>query len=193
MKKYSFFIFLLLLLSANIYSNELWNGIEIGMSVEEASNILHDRLGARDRTSSVFGARGWSNSHPIFWGHSPTPMKSYYFTRYFSTNQPQFRQFAGGTNIYLYSNENDIVVGVEIQWSTTNFPNMLQNARNAYGNESVVEINTLFGVNRYYIWELDSRMVVLTNFVFMTTTILDKKWYYENIYKDEELESSIIF
>jgi len=108
------------------------------------------------------------------------------------TLNPSYRQ-SGNSNITLYHNQNNIIIGINIDWASTNFPNLLENTKKNYGNFKIVEKNGLLGKILYYIWELDYRIIILENSFIMTTKILDKKWYYENIYSDVDLDSGIKF
>jgi hypothetical protein len=121
-------------------------------------------------------------------------MKNYYRTRFFRTENPSYRREGGFFNIKLIIDLENIVRGVSIDWESTNVSKLLEIGRNNYGEEKIIERLTLIGIIiRDYRWQTESKIIQLNTGLIMTTIILDKKWYYENISIENKMDADIIF
>jgi len=188
--------FIFLSLSPLIYSNELWNGLKFGMTTLEASRVLSEKIGAKDMTTGIYNSVGWRNTNLL--EGTDNNMRGTYKVMVFRTfNNSYFQTIHDtDTNIILYYNQNNIIIGIRIYWNIShNY--LLQKARNDFGKENRVVERRTYSNNIYYyhIWETNDRIIQLGVSREETGEMLflDKSWYNANSFNNSNNKSGVVF
>jgi hypothetical protein len=188
--------FIFLSLSSLIYSNELWNGLKFGMTTLEASRVLSERIEAKYMTTSSFNSVGWSNRNLL--EGTDNNMRGTYKIMVFRTfNNSYFQTIHDtDTNIRLYYNQNNIIIGIRIYWNLSH-SYLLQKARNDFGKENrIVQHRSIYNIlSYYYIWETNDRIIQLGEFIEGTGEMLflDKSWYNANSFNNSNNNPGVVF
>ena len=184
MKKILFGL-LLFISSSFLFSNELWNGINIGMNIQQASRVLSERTGTINQTTASHNQTGWRNSNLLH--GTQNNMKGNYKVLAFRTYNRTYYQSRhdSDNNILLYYNQNNIIIGIRVYWNISQ-SELLQNTINNFGRENrVVENRGYSNTILYYrIWETNNRIIQLGGSYQGTGEMLflDKAWYNANTY-----------
>ena len=192
MRKY-FLIIFIIFITSTAYSNELWNGLKIGMSLNEAKSVLEYRIGAVD-VSSIFVQRIGLRNSPILDGSQNYKKNCYILVSLRASNNSYWQRGSDSPNIFLYHNEKNIVIGIRVYWAAS-FESLLQTTRNNFGNE-IYEGQIPGGKYKYFLWDDGHRIIQLSETATGTgyMVFLDQDWHYENSFDIKgEHNSGIVF